>query len=122
MRSLLLGLAAAAGMMSAGALSTMAIAADYSAEPPPSPVAEAPPPAVAAPPAVAVVPRPAAVVVEPPCPVAWRCGYWGCGWRPTCGPVGVGVYVGPRWGYYHGFHGYRGAYWGHGGRWAYHHH
>ena len=128
MRNLLIALTAAGGMVSGGALFGAVSAADFSAEGPP-PVAEAPPP-VAPPPAVGVVPRPAAVIVEPPCPVVWRCGYWGCGWRPGCGAFGAEVYVGPRWGYYRGYHGYRG-YWGHGyranwghdgGRWAYRHH
>jgi len=83
-------------------------AADIETTPPP-PTAEAPPPPAVAPPAVAVVPGPAV----PPCPVVWRCGSWGCGWRPVCGPVG-GVYWGaPGWRGYYGR-----PYWGRGYRWG----
>jgi hypothetical protein len=114
MRSTVLAIAAAAGMVSTGALLSAAQAADF------YPMPEAPPPAAeAAPPPVAIAPRPAVVLVEPPCPVVWRCGYWGCGWRRACGPVGPEVYVRP-WGYY-GYGAYRtyhGPYWGHGQRWG----
>src|SRR5438309_9390570 len=124
MRSRLFALTAAAAMLSAGAVVNPIKAADlYPSEGPP-PAAEAPPPVVAPPP-VAVVPRPPAVVlVEPPCPVVWRCGYWGCGWRRACGPVGPEVYVGPRYGhgYYGAYRGYRGPYWGHGHHWGHRHH
>src|SRR5207247_1018378 len=84
-RNMVLAVTAAAAIVSAGAFSN-AKSADLYPEAPP-PVAEIPPPAAAPP--MAVVPRPPAVVlVEPPCPVVWRCGYWGCGWRHACGPVG----------------------------------
>src|SRR6266567_4212041 len=89
MRNMVLAVTAAAAIFSAGAFSN-AKAADLYPEAPP-PVAEIPPPAAAPP--MAVVPRPPAVVlVEPRCPVVWQCGYWGCGWRQACGPVGAGVY------------------------------
>jgi hypothetical protein len=81
-------------------------AADLEVTPSP-PAAEAPPPAFA-PPAVAVVPGP----VVPPCPPVWRCGYWGCGWRPVCAPV-AGVYWGAPWWRVHG-----GPYWGRGYHWG----
>ena len=83
-------------------------AADIENTPPP-PVAEAPPPPAVAPPAVAVVPGPPV----PPCPVAWRCGYWGCGWRPVCGPVGGVYWGGPGWRGYYGR-----PYWGRGYHWG----
>jgi len=112
--------AAAAAVVSAGFVNA-AHAADLFPQEAPPPVAEAPPPAVAPP--VTVVPRPpAVVVVEPPCPSVWRCGYWGCGWRPVCGPVGAEIYVGPRWGYYGAYRGYRGPYWDHGHHWGYRRH
>lgn len=122
MRSVVLALGAAAAIVSGGMLINAAQAADLYPEPEgPPPAAEAPPPVVAPP--VAVVPRPPAVVlVEPPCPAVWRCGYWGCGWRRACGPVGPEVYVGPRFGYYGAYRGYRGPYWGNGHHWGYRHH
>jgi hypothetical protein len=100
-RQSVLAIIAALAVMSAALL--QAHAADLETTAPP-PAAEAPPPPVFTPPAVAVVPGP----VAPPCPVVRRCGYWGCGWRPVCGPV-AGVYWGP-----HG--GYR-PYWGPGYHW-----
>jgi len=120
MRNMVLAVTAAAAIVSAGAFSN-AKAADLYPEAPP-PVAEVPPPAAAPP--IAVVPRPPAVVlVEPPCPVVWRCGYWGCGWRQACGPVGPAVYYGaPRWDYYGAHRDYRGPYWGRGHHWSYRHH
>ena len=94
------------------ALTTMfsqAHAADLETVPPPA--AETLPPADVPPPAVA-------------CPVVWRCGYWGCGWRPVCAPV-PGGYWGPRaWGFYgpygrpywggpyHRYAGWHRPYWG----------
>ncbi len=71
-----------------------------------------------APPQVAVVPGPYSAQVPPPygvapsapprsaCPLEWRCGYRGCGWRPVCvprpeyysdgyGPPGPPIYSGP---------------------------
>jgi hypothetical protein len=123
MRNMVLVVTAATAIVSAGPFLSAARAADLYPEAQP-PVAEAPPPEVAPP--VAVVPRPPAVVlVEPPCPLVWRCGYWGCGWRQACGPVGPEVYVGPpRWGYYGAYRGYRGHYWGHdwGHHWGYRRH
>jgi hypothetical protein len=81
-------------------------AADLETAPPSPPAVEAPPPAVAAPPAVIVAPA-------PPCPVVWRCGPWGCGWRSVCAPL-VGAYWGPpavrfygSYGYYRPWGGYR---------------
>jgi len=125
MRSTVFAVTAAAAIVSIGALYDPAIAADfYPAPEGPPPAAEAPPPVVAPP--VAVVPRPPAVVlVEPPCPVVWQCGYWGCGWRQACGPVGPDVYYGtPRGGYYGAYREYRdrGPYWGHGHHWGHRHH
>jgi hypothetical protein len=120
MRNTVLAVTAATAIVSAGAFSN-AKAADLYPEAPP-PVAEAPPPAFA--PAVAFVPRPPAVVlVAPPCPLVWRCGYWGCGWRQACGPVGPEVYYGaPRFGYSGAYRSYRGPYWGRGPHWGYRHH
>ena len=80
-------------------------AADLYREGPP-PAAETPP--AYAPPPVAVVPE-APVVVEPRCPVIWRCGYWGCGWRQACAPVITELYPYPR--YYGPYPYYR--HWGH---------
>jgi hypothetical protein len=122
MRSVVLALGAAAAIVSGGMLTNAAHAADLYPEPEgPPPAAEAPPPVVAPP--VAVVPRPPAVVlVEPTCPVVWRCGYWGCGWSRACGPAGPEIYVGPRFGYYGAYRGYRGPYWGNGHHWGYRHH
>jgi hypothetical protein len=123
MRSMVLAATAAAAIVSAGSFWNAAGAADFSQAPEaPPPTAEAAPPPPAYGPPVAVAPRPPAVVlVEPQCPTVWRCGYWGCGWRRACGPVGPEVYVGPRpWGYY-GYGAYRtyhGPYWGHGQRWG----
>jgi hypothetical protein len=114
MRSMVLAATAAAAIVSAGSFWTAAGAADFSQAP------EAPPPAAeAAPPPPAYAPRPPAVVlVEPPCPTVWRCGYWGCGWRQACGPVGPEVYYGPpRFGYYGGYR-YRSPSWGHGPYWG----
>src|SRR6266567_655946 len=94
MRSMVLA-AAAASVIPAGAFLNAAKAADFYPPETQPPAAEAPPPTAAPP--VAVVPQPPAVVlVEPQCPVVWRCGYWGCGWRQACGPVGPEVYYGPR--------------------------
>ena len=118
MRSMVLAVTAIAAIVSTATLSAAQAADLYPAPEGPPPVAEAPPPAV-------VVPRPPAVVlVEPQCPVVWRCGYWGCGWRHACGPVGPEVYVGPgpRWGYYGGYRGYRGPHWDHGHHWGYRRH
>ncbi len=83
-----------ATIISAALLSSQGKAADLYPTPELAPpAAEAPPPAAVAPPPVAVVPQPPAVVLlEPRCPVVWQCGYWGCGWRQACGPVGAGVY------------------------------
>ena len=103
MRHIILAVTTATALISSGALSNGAKAADlYPTPGPVPPAAEAPPPAAVAPPPVAVVPQaPAVVLVEPRCPVVWQCGYRGCGWRPTCAPVGADVYYGgPRWGYY----------------------
>src|SRR5690349_16802885 len=91
----------------------IATAADLETMPPPTAEAE---PIVPAPP----------VAVEPPCPVVWRCGYWGCGWRPLCGPVlGGGYYGPPAWHSYgwrerygHPYWGYR-PYAGYGRHWGY---
>src|SRR5260370_7669072 len=92
MRNMVLAVTAAAAIVSGGAFSN-AKAADLYPEAPP-PVAEVPPPAAAPP--VAVVPRPPAVVlVEPPCPVVWRCGYWGCRWPQPSGPVPPAVSYAP---------------------------
>jgi len=116
--------AAAASVIPAGAFLNAAKAADFYPPETQPPAAEAPPPTAAPP--VAVVPQPPAVVlVEPQCPVVWRCGYWGCGWRQACGPVGPEVYYGPpRWGHYGygAYRGYRGPYWGRGPHWGYRHH
>jgi hypothetical protein len=131
MRQVTLATSMAIAIMSSGALSNGAKAADlYPMPEPVPPAAETPPPAAVAPPPVAVVPQaPAVVLVEPRCPVVWQCGYWGCGWRPACGPVGADFYYGgPRWGY-----GYGGPRWGYGGyyrphwghyhpNWGYHRH
>jgi hypothetical protein len=116
MRSAFLAVTAAA-LVSAGASLSAARAADLYPEAPPR-AAEAPPPEVAPPP-VAVVRPPAVVLVEPECPVVWRCGYWGCGWRRACAAVGPEIHARP-WGYY-GYGAYRtyhGPYWGHGQRWG----
>jgi len=118
MRHIILAVTTATAVISSGALSNGAKAADLYPTPEPlPPAAEVPPPAAVAPPPVDVVPQvPAVVLVEPRCPVVWQCGYWGCGWRPACGPVGADVYYGgpgyggPRWGY-NGGH-YRPP-WGH---------
>jgi hypothetical protein len=107
-RQSLLAIIAALAIMPAALVPAQA--ADLETTPPP-PVAEAPPPPAVAPPAVAVVPGPAV----PTCPVVWRCGYWGCGWRPVCGPVAGVYWGGPGWRFY-GPHG--GPYWGHGYRWG----
>lgn len=32
------------------------------------------------------------------CRPAWRCGYWGCGWRRACWSGGYGYYRPHRWG------------------------
>src|SRR5213083_1016966 len=90
MRHVIPAVTVATTLISLGALSNTAKAADL--YPTPEPV---PPAAQAPPPAVAVVPQaPPVVLVEPRCPVVWQCGYWGCGWRPACGPVGADVYYG----------------------------
>jgi hypothetical protein len=102
MRSMILAFTAATALVSAGAQ-----AADLYPEAPP-PAAEGPPPAYA-PPRVAVVPE-APIVVEPRCPVIWRCGYWGCGWRQACPPLAAEVYPYPR---YYGPYPYYRSYWGH---------
>jgi len=86
-------------------------AADF--EPTPPPAAEAPPPPAIAPPPVAVIPGPPV----PPCPAVWRCGNWGCGWRPVCGPVGGVYWGGPGWRGYGPYAGYR-PYWGRGYHWG----
>jgi hypothetical protein len=124
MRHIIPAVTTATALISLGALSNGAKAADlYPTPEPVPPAAEAPPPAAIAPPPVAVVPQaPAVVLVEPRCPVVRQCGYWGCGWRAACAPVGADVYyrgyAGPRWGYYGGY--YR-PHWGHQ-HWGYHRH
>ncbi len=120
MRHVIPAVSVATALISLGALSNVAKAADlYPTPEPVPPAAEAPPPAVAPPP-VAVVPQaPPVVLVEPRCPVVWQCGYWGCGWRAACAPVGAEIYYGgSRWGYYGGY--YR-PHWGHP-HWGYHRH
>jgi hypothetical protein len=122
MRHIILAVTTATALISSGALSNGAKAADlYPSPEPVPPAAEAPPPTAVAPPPVAIVPQaPAVVLVEPQCPVVWQCGYWGCSWRPACAPVGGDVYYGgPRWGYYGGY--YR-SHWGHHPNWGYHRH
>jgi hypothetical protein len=122
MRHIILAVTTATALISSGALSNGAKAADlYSTPQSVPPAAEAPPPAAVAPPPVAVVPQaPAVVLVEPRCPVMWQCGYSGCGWRPACAPVGGDVYYGgPRWSYYGGY--YR-PHRGHHPNWGYHRH
>jgi hypothetical protein len=92
-------LVAALALLATAPLPTLA--ADLGVAPPP-PVSEAPP-VVAPPPVVAVAPPPVAVA---PCPVVRRCGYWGCGWRPVCGPIVRPYWAGAAWRYY-GPYGYR---------------
>jgi len=98
-------IATATTIISVGAVLGAAEAADlYTTRPPPlaaeapppaeeapPPVAEAPPPVEVAPPAVAVIPE-APIVVAPRCPIVWRCGYLGCGWRAACAPPAAEVY------------------------------
>src|SRR6266498_5179124 len=123
MRSMVLA-AAAASVISAGAFLNAAKAADFYPPETQPPAAEAPPPTAAPP--VAVVPQPPAVVpVEPQCPIVWRCGYWGCGWRAACAPVTADVYeVIPSWRYrapyreYHRPWGYSHPRWGYRHHWA----
>ncbi len=81
------------------------------AEEAPPPVAEAPPPVEVAPPAVAVIPE-APIVVEPRCPIVWRCGYLGCGWRAACAPAEAEVYgVAPYWRHDFSYREYHHPYW-----------
>jgi len=111
-----------ATIISAALLSSEGKAADLYPTPEPAPpAAEAPPPAAVAPPPVEVVPQPPAVVLlEPRCPVVWQCGYWGCGWRQACRPVGAGLYYSaPYSGYYGPYRGYHRPYWGHHPHWGY---
>jgi len=118
--------AAATTIISVGTILTTADAADLYTMPPPPPAAEAPPPAEVAPPRVAVIPEARVLVpVEPRCPIVWRCGYWGCGWREACAPVTADVYeVIPSWRYrapyreYHRPWGYSHPRWGYRHHWA----
>jgi len=118
-------IATATTIISVGAVLGAAEAADlYTTRPPPlaaeapppaeeapPPVAEAPPPVEVAPPAVAVIPE-APIVVEPRCPIVWRCGYLGCGWRAACAPPAAEVYgVAPYWRHDFSYHEYHRPYW-----------
>ena len=110
-------IATATAIISAGAILSVADAADLYTTPPP-PAAEAPPPAGIAPPPVAVIPE-APIVVEPRCPTVWRCGYWGCGWRAACAPVTAEVYgVAPYWRHRFPYREYRRPYWGYSHPWG----
>jgi hypothetical protein len=96
MRHVVLAITTATAMMAAGSVSNGTNAADLGLPP-----AEVVSPVAVPPPRADVPPEPSqlAAPLEERCPLVWRCGYAGCGWREVCPPSGAEVYPGPNGGY-----------------------